>query len=280
MSRSNFIVELDADASWLSTKTGELLLLTLVYDGRVSRLLGVHLFLGCMQKAFSFAVRDSPINIGPVCCSGHGKNGAVCVLQKSILPENCSEVGASKVKSFSTYFGSHNCWELIADGSLLHNYYVLVTVVLSFLVAKGLVIQVYVYGARRLDGGFMSGNNLEEVTENIDYYIQRSAIAAGKTCLEVLGGVQGGYQVAVLASPVSECIAALPITNLRMFHCILIFSEMLWRLVIQVYAYGARLLDGGFMVQELSFEAPNSEIGSGSESQKVSSSVSIADPCV
>ena len=51
------------------------------------------------------------------------------------------------------------------------------------------------------------------------------------------------------------------------------------RLVIQIYAYGARLLDGGFMVQELNFRPPNSEIGPSSESQKVAS-VSIADPYV
>lgn len=59
----------------------------------------------------------------------------------------------------------------------------------------------------------------------------------------------------------------------------LVISILCRRLVIQVYAYGARLLDGGFMVQELNFKAPNSEIGPASESQKVTS-VSIADPYV
>ncbi|XP_028093040.1 cleavage and polyadenylation specificity factor subunit 1-like, partial [Camellia sinensis] len=66
------------------------------------------------EKTFSFSVRDSLINVGPikdfsyglrinadpnavgiakqsnyelVCCSGHGKNGALCVLQQSIRPE-------------------------------------------------------------------------------------------------------------------------------------------------------------------------------------------------
>ena len=49
--------------------------------------------------------------------------------------------------------------------------------------------------------------------------------------------------------------------------------------VIQIYARGARILDGAFMTQELNFKAPNSESGSGSESPTVSS-VSIADPYV
>ncbi|CAH9139751.1 unnamed protein product [Cuscuta epithymum] len=71
------------------------------------------------QRTFSFAVRDSLINIGPlkdfsyglrinadpnatgvakqsnyelVCCSGHGKNGALCVLQRSIRPEVITQV--------------------------------------------------------------------------------------------------------------------------------------------------------------------------------------------
>ncbi|URD80127.1 cleavage and polyadenylation specificity factor subunit [Musa troglodytarum] len=73
------------------------------------------------QKFFSFIVRDSLINVGPlkdfsyglrinadpnatgiakqsnyelVCCSGHGKNGALCVLQQSIRPELITEVNS------------------------------------------------------------------------------------------------------------------------------------------------------------------------------------------
>lgn len=48
------------------------------------------------------------------------------------------------------------------------------------------------------------------------------------------------------------------------------------RRVIQVFAFGARILDGAFMTQELSFKSSNSESG---ESTTVSS-VSIADPFV
>lgn len=56
MPRSNFSVELDAaNATWLSndvamlsTKTGELLLLTLVYDGRYSGLMSFFPFNKCL----------------------------------------------------------------------------------------------------------------------------------------------------------------------------------------------------------------------------------------
>lgn len=30
-----------------------------------------------------------------MCCSGHGKNGALCVLRQSIRPEMITEVGGS-----------------------------------------------------------------------------------------------------------------------------------------------------------------------------------------
>ncbi|KAL3524193.1 hypothetical protein ACH5RR_017027 [Cinchona calisaya] len=345
MSRSNFIVELDAaNATWLtndvamlSTKTGELLLLTLVYDGRIVQRLELSksrasvltsglttvgssfVFLGSRlgdsilvqftygagasmlppgvkeevgdiesdvpsakrlrrsssdplqdmvngeelslygsgpnnaqsaQKAFSFAVRDSLINVGPlkdfsyglrfnadpnatgiakqsnyelVCCSGHGKNGAVCVLQKSIRPEMMTQESIPGCKGVWTVYHKNSRSHGVdsskgpADDDEYHAYLII------SLEARTMVLQ--------------SANNLEEVTENVDYYIQGSTMAAGN-----------------------------------------LFGR---RLVIQVYAYGARLLDGGFMVQELSFKVPNSEIGSGSgsENQKVSS-VSIADPYV
>ncbi|KAL7003207.1 hypothetical protein U1Q18_004365 [Sarracenia purpurea var. burkii] len=51
------------------------------------------------------------------------------------------------------------------------------------------------------------------------------------------------------------------------------------RRVVQVFARDARILHGAFMTQDISFRAPNSDSGSGSESLTVSS-VSIADPCV
>lgn len=61
------------------------------------------------------------------------------------------------------------------------------------------------------------------------------------------------------------------------------FGGLLWvfsrRRVVQVFARGARILDGSYMTQDLSFGASNSESNSSSESSTVSS-VSIADPYV
>lgn len=61
-----------------------------------------------------------------------------------------------------------------------------------------------------------------------------------------------------------------------MFH---LSSTFFRRRVVQVFARGARILDGAFMTQDLSFRAPNSEAGAGSETLTVSS-VAIADPYV
>lgn len=51
------------------------------------------------------------------------------------------------------------------------------------------------------------------------------------------------------------------------------------RRVVQVYERGARILDGSFMTQDLSFGPAPSESSSGSENAIVTS-VSIADPYV
>ncbi|URD80125.1 cleavage and polyadenylation specificity factor subunit [Musa troglodytarum] len=153
------------------------------------------------QKFFSFIVRDSLINVGPlkdfsyglrinadpnatgiakqsnyelVCCSGHGKNGALCVLQQSIRPELITEV-------------------------------------------------------------LETADDLGEVTETVDYYVQGNTIAAGN-----------------------------------------LFGR---RRVVQIFARGARILDGSYMTQELTFGVHNSELISNSEAPVVAS-VSIADPYV
>ncbi|KAM7491713.1 hypothetical protein LguiA_034634 [Lonicera macranthoides] len=346
MSRSSFSVELDAaNATWLSsdvamlsTKTGELLLLTLIYDGRVVQRLDLSkskasvltseittignslLFLGSRlgdsllvqfscgvgasmlphgvkeevgdiegelpsakrlrrsssdalqdmasgeelslygsgpnnaessQKTFSFAVRDSLINVGPlkdfsyglrinadpnatgiakqsnyelVCCSGHGKNGALCVLQQSIRPEVITQEPIPGCKGLWTVYHnknsrSHNDSSKMADDDDEYHAYLIIS-----LETRTMVLQTV--------------NNLEEVTETVDYYVQGSTIAAGN-----------------------------------------LFGR---RRVVQVYARGARILDGAFVSQDLKdlcFRSPNSEAGSGSESPTISS-VSIADPYV
>ncbi|KAJ4706167.1 Cleavage and polyadenylation specificity factor subunit 1 [Melia azedarach] len=340
--RSSFSVELDAaNATWLlndvallSTKTGDLLLLTLVYDGRVVQRLDLSksnpsvltsdittigsslFFLGSRlgdsllvqfscgsgtsvlssgmkeesgdidgdapstkrlksssdalqdmvsgeelslygsapnntesaQKSFSFAVRDSLVNVGPlkdfsyglrinadasatgiskqsnyelVCCSGHGKNGALCVLRQSVRPEMITEVELPGCKGIWTVYHkssrSHN-----ADSSRMAAYddeyhaYLIIS-----LEARTMVLE--------------TADLLTEVTESVDYYVQGRTIAAGN-----------------------------------------LFGR---RRVVQVYERGARILDGSFMTQDLSFGAPNSESNSGAESLTVLS-VSIADPYV
>ncbi|KFK26774.1 hypothetical protein AALP_AA8G292000 [Arabis alpina] len=339
---SNFNVELDAahgtwisnDVALLSTKSGELLLLTLIYDGRAVQRLDLSkskasvlasditsvgnslFFLGSRlgdsllvqfscrsgpaaslpglrdedediegedhqakrlrlssdafqdtigneelslfgstpnnsdsaQKSFSFAVRDSLVNVGPVkdfayglrinadanatgiskqsnyelvCCSGHGKNGALCVLRQSIRPEMITEVELPGCKGIWTVYHKssrgHNVdsSKMAADEDEYHAYLII------SLEARTMVLE--------------TADLLTEVTESVDYYVQGRTIAAGN-----------------------------------------LFGR---RRVIQVFEHGARILDGSFMNQELSFGAPNSEPNSGSESSTVSS-VSIADPYV
>ncbi|KAK1394328.1 Cleavage and polyadenylation specificity factor subunit 1 [Heracleum sosnowskyi] len=200
------------------------------------------------QKTFSFTVRDSLINVGPlkdfsyglrinadhnatgiakqsnyelVCCSGHGKNGALCVLQQSIRPEVITQEPIPGCKGLWTVYHKTSRSHTIdssksaSDDDEYHAYLII------SLESRTMVLQTV--------------NNLEEVTENVDYYVQGSTVAAGN-----------------------------------------LFGRLR---VIQIYARGARILDGAFMTQELTFKTSNSESGSGSEIPTVSS-VSIADPYV
>lgn len=339
--RATFSVELDAaNATWLlkdvallSTKTGELLLLTLVYDGRVVQRLDLSkskasvltsdittlgnsfFFLGSRlgdsllvqftsglgssmlspglkeevgdiegdlpsakrlkvsssdalqdmvsgeelslyssapnnaessQKTFSFTVRDSLINVGPlkdfayglrinadanatgiskqsnyelVCCSGHGKNGALCVLQQSIRPEMITEVELPGCKGIWTVYHknarSHSVDSLkMASDDEYHAYLII------SMEARTMVLE--------------TADHLTEVTESVDYFVQGRTIAAGN-----------------------------------------LFGR---RRVVQVFERGARILDGSFMTQDLSFGGSNSETGR-SESSTVMH-VSIVDPYV
>ncbi|KAJ0713950.1 putative cleavage/polyadenylation specificity factor, A subunit [Helianthus annuus] len=334
MSRSSFSVELDAaNATWLSndvamlsTKSGELLLLTLVHDGRIVQKLDLSkskasvltsgittvgssfFFLGSRlgdsllvqfhcgagssmgpkeevgdiegdlpstkrlrrsssdalqdmanddelslygsdlnntqssQKTFSFTVRDSLINVGPlkdfsygmrmntdpnatgvakqsnyelVCCSGHGKNGSLCVLQRSIRPEIITQESIPGCKGLWTVYhkSSRNQAEHSKTATEDEEYHAYLIISLE---SRTMVLQTV--------------SNLEEVTENVDYFVQGSTIYVGN-----------------------------------------LFGR---RRVIQVYSRGARILDGAFMTQDLSFRATNSEAA------MTVSSVSIADPYV
>ncbi|XP_076889541.1 cleavage and polyadenylation specificity factor subunit 1-like [Bidens hawaiensis] len=334
ISRSSFSVELDAaNATWLSndvamlsTKSGELLLLTLVHDGRIVQKLDLSkskasvltsgittigtsfFFLGSRlgdsllvqfhcgagssmgtkeevgdiegdlpstkrlrrsssdalqdmanddelslygselnnaqssQKTFSFTVRDSLINVGPlkdfsyglrmntdpnatgvakqsnyelVCCSGHGKNGSLCVLQRSIRPEIITQESIPGCKGLWTVYhkSSRNQAEHSKTATEDEEYHAYLIISLE---SRTMVLQTV--------------SNLEEVTENVDYFVQGSSIYVGN-----------------------------------------LFGR---RRVIQVYSRGARILDGAFMTQDLTFRATNSEAA------LTVSSVSIADPYV
>ncbi|WOL10817.1 cleavage and polyadenylation specificity factor subunit 1 isoform X1 [Canna indica] len=339
--KSKFAVELDAaNATWLSpdvamfsTKTGELLMLTLIYDGRVVQRLELmkskssvltsgittigssFFFLGsCLgdsllvqysmgtsgpssnmkdevadnegdlhstkrlrrvpsdslqevasgeelslhtttpnssetaQKSFSFIVRDSLINVGPlkdfsyglrtnadpnatgiakqsnyelVCCSGHGKNGALCVLQQSIRPELITEVELPGCKGIWTVYHkgsrSHTAdsSKAMAEEDEYHAYLII------SLETRTMVLE--------------TADDLGEVTETVDYYVQGSTIAAGN-----------------------------------------LFGR---RRVVQIFARGARILDGSYMTQELTFGVHSSDLSSTSDAPLVAC-VSIADPYV
>lgn len=339
MPKSSFSVELDAaNATWLlndvvllSTKTGELLLLTLVYDGRVVQRLDLAkskasvltsgittignslFFLGSRlgdsllvqytcgfgtskpssglkeevgdiegdapltkrlrrsssdalqdmvggeelsihgltpsnaesaQKTFSFAVRDSLINIGPlkdfayglrinadanatgvakqsnyelVCCSGHGKNGSLCVLRQSVRPEIITEVELPGCKGIWTVYHKNtrglDSSKVGVDDDEYHAYLII------SLESRTMVLE--------------TADLLNEVTESVDYYVQGRTIAAGN-----------------------------------------LFGR---RRVIQVCERGARVLNGSSMTQDLNLVASNSELAS--ESCMVLT-VSIADPYV
>lgn len=52
------------------------------------------------------------------------------------------------------------------------------------------------------------------------------------------------------------------------------------RRVVQVYERGARILDGSYMTQDLSFGASSADAGSGGSENSVVSTVSIVDPYV
>jgi cleavage and polyadenylation specificity factor subunit 1 len=66
--------------------------------------------------------------------------------------------------------------------------------------------------------------------------------------------------------------------QLCLYHLNILF-QFCRRRVIQVYAKGARVLDGSFMTQELNFSMHTSESSSSSE-PLAAASASIADPYV
>ncbi|KAL6501455.1 hypothetical protein OROGR_026588 [Orobanche gracilis] len=148
-----------------------------------------------VQKAFTFAVRDSLLNVGPlkdfsyglrinadpnaagiakqsnyelVSCSGHGKNGALSVLQQSVRPDTITQMRNQDHESLP---GCKGIWtvyhkNLRSDSSKAaidedeYHAYLIIS-----LENRTMVLQ--------------TASNLEEVTEDVDYYVQGSTIAAG-----------------------------------------------------------------------------------------------------
>lgn len=146
-----------------------------------------------LQKNFNFLVRDSFINIGPlrdfahglrmnadpnasgaakqsnyelVCCSGHGKNGALSILHQSLRPDLITEVELPGCKGIWTvyYKGSRSQMPDAAGSGLnadeeFHAYLII------SLETRTMVLE--------------TGETLGEVTETVDYYTEGATIVAG-----------------------------------------------------------------------------------------------------
>ncbi|XP_015691983.2 probable cleavage and polyadenylation specificity factor subunit 1 isoform X3 [Oryza brachyantha] len=133
----------------------------------------------------SYVVRDALINVGPlkdfsyglrgnadpnatgnakqsnyelVCCSGHGKNGSLSVLQQSIRPDLITEVELPSCRGIWTvYYKSYR--GQTAEDNEYHAYLII------SLENRTMVLE--------------TGDDLGEVTETVDYFVQASTIAAG-----------------------------------------------------------------------------------------------------
>ncbi|PPS08801.1 hypothetical protein GOBAR_AA11840 [Gossypium barbadense] len=100
-----------------------------------------------------------------VCCSGHGKNGALCVLRQSIRPEMITEVELTGCKGIWTVYHKstrdHNAdSSKLADDDDEYHAYLIIS-----LEARTMVLE--------------TADLLTEVTESVDYYVQGRTIAAG-----------------------------------------------------------------------------------------------------
>ncbi|KQJ81990.1 hypothetical protein BRADI_5g04673v3 [Brachypodium distachyon] len=193
-------------------------------------------------QKISYVVRDALVNVGPlkdfsyglrvnadpnatgnakqsnyelVCCSGHGKNGALSVLQQSIRPDLITEVELPSCRGIWTVYYKSSRGHTTEDNE--YHAYLIIS-----LESRTMVLE--------------TGDDLGEVTETVDYYVQGATITAGN-----------------------------------------LFGR---RRVIQVYATGARVLDGSFMTQELNFTALSSESSSSGSEPLGVASASIADPYV
>ncbi|EMS45375.1 putative cleavage and polyadenylation specificity factor subunit 1 [Triticum urartu] len=134
-----------------------------------------------------------------------------------------------------------------------------------------------------------TGDDLGEVTETVDYYVQGATIAAGNlfgSYLYWLGticrGIHTSQHIHVMDIHLKNLIGLIVMdtTNISWAVGCPGLHEPTRRRVIQVYATGARVLDGSFMTQELNFTAHSSESSSSSSELLGVASASIADPYV
>ncbi|KAL0382308.1 UNVERIFIED_CONTAM: Cleavage and polyadenylation specificity factor subunit, partial [Sesamum calycinum] len=148
--------------------------------------------------------------LAQVCCSGHGKNGSLTVLQQSIRPETITQESLPGCTGIWTVYHKNSRSDSskgAADEDEYHAYLII---------------------------------SLENRTMNS------------------------------LPGPVNFILVAA-----LLYRSILVPQTPSY----PIYARGARILDGAFMTQELTFKSSNSEAGAGSDGTIVSS-VSIADPYV
>ncbi|KAG0498835.1 hypothetical protein HPP92_003526 [Vanilla planifolia] len=206
------------------------------------------------KKSFSFAVRDSLINVGPlkdfayglrinadsnatgickqsnyelVCCSGSGKNGALCVMQQSVRPELISEV--FKVEVFLLWPCSRG-WEGVIG--------------LGFSSTGKVITKCSLDYANNEDEDARACFASDFRFRNVD--------ERHPPCCN-FARVQGIWTV---------------------YH-----KRLPRRRVVQIFARGARILDGAYMTQEFTFGVNSSDPSSSSDNFTVSSA-SIADPYV
>ncbi|GAU48135.1 hypothetical protein TSUD_293750 [Trifolium subterraneum] len=296
MPRSSFNVELDAaNATWLvndvallSTKTGELLLLTLIYDGRVVQRLDLSKSKASVLSSgittignsmFFLASRLGDSMLVQFSC-GSGVSMSSSSLKEEVGDYDVDASSAKRLRrspsdalqdmvsgeELSLYGSAPNRTESAQKS-------------FSFAVRDSLInvgpLKDFSYGLRiNADAnatGIAKQSNYELVCcsghgKNGSLCVLRQSIRP-EVITEVL-------ETADLLSEVTESVdyyiqgKTLAAGNL--------FGR---RRVIQVYERGARILDGSFMTQDVSFGASNSESNYGSESA-LALSVSIADPYV
>uniref|UniRef100_A0A0E0KNE4 Cleavage/polyadenylation specificity factor A subunit C-terminal domain-containing protein n=1 Tax=Oryza punctata TaxID=4537 RepID=A0A0E0KNE4_ORYPU len=160
-------------------------------------------------QKISYIVRDALINVGPlkdfsyglranadpnatgnakqsnyelVCCSGHGKNGSLSVLQQSIRPDLITEVELPSCRGIWTVYYKSYRGQMAEENE--YHAYLIISLENRTMGSKGLPGSFCLLAAiDEIDWGvgkvLETGDDLGEVTETVDYFVQASTIAAG-----------------------------------------------------------------------------------------------------